>query len=51
MRWVKPAETVHSLAQQALLRRDVAVIDVEVGRGEGEHGHRPGGVRDGPQAG
>ena len=47
----QPAHVVHLLAQQAFVGRDVAVVDVKVGRGEGEHGHRPGGVLDGPQAG
>jgi hypothetical protein len=47
----QPAKACHPLAQQALLGRDIAVVDVEVGRGEGEHGHRPGGVLDGPEPG
>ncbi len=47
----QPAEAGHPLAQQALLGLDVAVVDVEVGGGEGQHGHRPGGVLEGPQAG
>jgi hypothetical protein len=47
--WRQPAEAGHPLAQQALLCLDVAVVDVEVGCGEGQHGDRPGGVADGPQ--
>jgi hypothetical protein len=47
----RPAEAGHPLAQQALLGLDVAVVDVEVGIGEGQHGHRPGDVLEGPQAG
>ena len=46
-----PAEAGHLLAQQPLLRFDVAVVDVEVGCGEGQHGDREVGVGDGPQAG
>jgi hypothetical protein len=38
----QPAEAGHPLAQQLLLGLDVAVVDVEVGSGEGQHGHRPG---------
>jgi len=45
-----PAEARHPLAQQPLLGLDVAVVDLEVGVGEGQHGHRPGGVGERPQA-
>ena len=51
MRCGLPAEAGHLLAQQPLLRLDVTVVDVEVGRGEGEHGDRSGGVGDRPQPG